>query len=378
LEEEDILIPPVPQYRERQKRLEEGFLKTEEELPAFEEHELKSSEEETSISRSQSLEKTKTTQVKTKKEETEYAELPDDVVHRAIRRTCFVALILWLVIIILFAFYFDTFKTLIGFSPVILTIIVTYILVDKYHLESGFLMVFPFVFTAIFMILAMSFYENEMPGYLAISTINIVFGLLFEAAIIIHYSLLKRRRKIKREEKEVKKEEIKEVVKEEVKQEEITHEEKVEEKKLMIRLDDDESLKTFVSSIEDKSKAINAAIGRVYSVKHGGTEPLRKKIKIDAEHYNEISELEKKDPADRKQIAIRLLQKINERLELLQLPEREVFDNEDMADLINLERERTGKDAVIDVLMRNDKDPVGVYYQGALEFCQEALKELEA
>jgi hypothetical protein len=27
--------------------------------------------------------------------------------------------------------------------------------------------------------------------------------------------------------------------------------------------------------------------------------------------------------------------------------------------------------------MKNDKDPVSTYYQGALDFCDEALKELE-
>ena len=178
--------------------------------------------------------------------------------------------------------------------------------------------------------------------------------MLFEAVVIIHYSFLRRHRKVKKVEKK-----------------------KEEKKKLVIKLDDETGLKSFVSSIEDKAKAINAAIGRVYSVKRGGAEPLRKKIKIDAAHYNEINELKKEKPAKRREIAIKLLRKIRERLELLQKPENEVFDKDDTTNLLNLNRNPNGKDKVIDVLVRNDKDPVKAYYEGALEFCNDALKELE-
>jgi hypothetical protein len=118
-------------------------------------------------------------------------------------------------------------------------------------------------------------------------------------------------------------------------------------------------------------------IGRVYSVKHGGSDELRKEIRIDAEHYNEFAELKNEKPDLRKPAATRLLRKIKERLELLQHPEIEVFGKRELSGLINLQREPEGRDAIIDVLMKNDKDPVSAYYQGALDFCDEALKELE-
>ena len=331
---EDSAIPPS--LSGEKERLEKGFLKPEEELPAFEEHEL----------------------VEGRKVKQDYEQLPFEVVHRIIRATCLVALVVWFVLIIFLSIITisDPFDTLIGLSPVLLTIIITYILVDKYHMESGFLMVFPFIFTGILFVLGEASLLNGM-DYRTLSSVNIIFGLLFEMIIIIHYSILRRKRRIKArgvKEKEGKK-----------------------EKKLVIRLDDETGLKSFVSSIEDKSKAINAAIGRVYSIRHGGTETLRKKIKIDAMHYNEFNQLKDEKPGKRKELAINLLRKIRDRLELLQKPEKEVFDGEELTGLLNLNRNPKGTDKVLDVLIRNDKDPVKAYYDGALEFCNDAIKQLE-
>ena len=361
------------------KSLEEGFLKPDEELPSFEEHELdlKHGEEHKEEIRTHSK---KTEGMKAKELETErftaekltaektkskeivigHKQLPHEVVHKVIRVTCLVALVIWVVLIAFLSIITnsDPFATLVGLSPVLLTIIVTYILVDKYHVESGFLMVFPLIFSGVLFMLGLG---NVLGGidYRPLTSVNIVFGLLFEIAIITHYSILRRKRKIKIKHVKEKKKEKKKL-----------------EEKLVIKLDNEEGLKAFVSSIEDKSKAINAAIGRVYSVRHGGTEPLRKKIKIDATHYNEFSELKNEEPDLRKGTAVALLKKIKERLEVLQRPEKEVLDNDDMASLLNLKRNFNGKDKVIDVLVNNDKDPVKAYYDGALEFCNDALKQL--
>lgn len=336
---EEVIIPPVP-HEHKHKKLEEGFLKTEDELPAFEEHE---------ISEIQAV--TKTTEKKT-----EYHQLPFDVVHRMLRATCVVALIAWFVLIVFLSIITnsDPFNTLVGLSPVLLTIIVTYILVDKYHLESGFLMVFPFIFTGILFLLGVA---NLLEGidYKLLSSVNIIFGLLFEAILTIHYSVLRKSRKTHTEE-----------VKEEK-----------EEQKIMIRLDD-EGLKSFVSSIEDKAKAINAVIGRVYSANHGGTEPMRKKIRIDAEHYNEINELKTQPHEKRRILAIELLRKIKDKLDLLNKPEKEVFDKSEMKHLVHLGKDADGSNKIIDVLINNDKDPVKQYYDGAVEFCDNALDDLVA
>lgn len=363
LEEDDVLIPPVPSKYTPSKLEEEP--EAEQELPVFEEHEISQSAE-------ASVETSTETKVKSKETTIEYHQLPFDVVHRFIKTMCFFSLIIWVAIIVFLSIITQSTltNTLVGLSPVLLTIIVTYILVDKYHLESGFLMIFPVVFTGILFMLGMA---NLLEGinYKTLSSVNIIFGLLFEVIITLNYSFMARKRRVKKQ--EVKEEEIQE----EKQEEKIEAQEVKEEKKAIIKLDDEESLRTFVSSIEDKAKAINAVIGRVYSVKHGGTEELRKKIKIDSEHYNEINELQNEEPEKRKETAILLLKKIRDRLGLLQKPENEVFERNEVRDLETLERDGNGKDDIIDVLMRNDKDPVAVYYQGAIDFCEEALKELQ-
>lgn len=337
---EDVVIPPVPS--KKKKKLEEGFIKTDEELPTFDEHELKGAKE------------TEITE-KIKQTTKDYTQLPYDVVHKIIRATCLVALVIWFVLIIFLSVLTksDLFNTLIGLAPVLLTIITTYILVDKYHMESGFLLVFPIIYTGLLFMLGTG---NVISGidYRNLTTLNLIFGLLFEVVIIMHYGILRRQRRTK----------VKEVKKE-------------EKKKIIIKLDDEEGLKTFVSSIEDKSKAINAAIGRVYSVRHGGTEPVRKKIKIDAAHYNEFNELKHEKPHHRKPIAIKLLRKIKERLEVFQQPEKDVFDKDDLESFLKLDKNPDGNDKIINVLIKNDKDPIKAYYDGAINFCNDALEQLE-
>ena len=355
---DEVIIPPV-HSNEEQKKLEEGFLKAEE-LPAFEEHELTSTKHHRTESESAEKKEEK------KEVHDQYEQLPYEAVHKVIRATCIIAMIVWFVLIILLALAIGNANTFIGLLPVLLTIITTYILVDKYHLENGFLMVFPFIFTGIFFILGQS---NNLPqgmDYVLLSSVNIIFGLIFDIVIIVHYSILRKHRKVRV--KEEKKEEIKEEAKEAT----------AEEKKIIITLDTDEGLKSFVSSIEDKSKALNAVIGRVYSVHHGGAEPLRKKIRIDAEHYNEINELKSRPHDKRRILAIELLRKIKDKLDLMAKPEKEVFTKIEMQQLVNLEREASGYDKILDVLIRNDKDPVKQYYDGAVEFCDNALDELVA
>jgi len=348
---DDVIIPPV-HSREKQKKLEEDFLKAEE-LPAFEEHEI--------IGAKQQKAETKSTA-----EKVWHEQLPYEAVHKIIRATCIVAMLVWFVLIILLGLAIGTANTFIGLLPVLLTIIITYILVDKYHLENGFLMVFPFILTGIFFILGQSNNLPEGMDYVLLSSVNIIFGLVFDIVIIVHYSLLRRQRKVKvkEEKREEKEEEAEEVRK--------------EEKTIIIKLDTEEGLKSFVSSIEDKSKALNAVIGRVYSIKHGGAEPLRKKIRIDAADYNEINELKARPHDKRRILAIELLRKIKDKLDALAKPEKEVFTKIEIQQLVNLERDANGFDKIVDVLIKNDKDPVKSYYDGAVEFCDNALDELVA
>lgn len=394
--EKDVIIPPLPSDKKR--HLEKGFLKAEE-LPAFEEHEYLGIENTDSHHNKKIQEKHHFSHEEKKAAETHihhktthetrneasYEQLPYSVVHKVVRGTCLVAMLLWLVLIVLLGLWVGTFNTFIGLMPILLTIIVTYIVLDNYHLEHGFIMVFPFIFTGIFFVLGLSDNLPKGMDYGLLSSVNIVFGLVFDIAIIVHYSILKRHRKAKTEqeawEEELKKEAEKQVMEESwiEKLGPIPQPEQSGDKeRVIIRLESDEDVKGFVSSIEDKSKAINAAIGRVYSVKHGGSESLRKKIRIDAEHYNEINEL-KKLPLDKRRIlAIELLRKIKDKLDLLNKPENQVFDKSELQHLSNLVRDSGGNDKILEVLIKNDKDPVKQYYDGALEFCDEALDELVA
>lgn len=377
----EVIIPPVPS-QEDQSQLEEGFLKAEE-LPAFEEQELVIPEREGSEIHERATQSTSEHAMmeKTITKEASYEQLPYSAVHRVVRATCLVAMLIWLVLIILLGMWLGTANTFIGLLPILLTIIISYIILDNYHLENGLLMVFPFIFTGIFFVLGMS---NNLPhgmDHILLSSVNIIFGLVFDIVIIMQYSILRRQRKVKTEivAQEEPQYETVEETKEEISTKEVRQEAIPQPvSKYVVRLDTEEDLKGFVSSIEDKSKAINAAIGRVYSIKHGGSEALRKKIRIDAEHYNEINEL-KNLPLDKRRIlAIELLRKIKDKLDLLMKHENEVFEKGEMQHFTNIERDVDGDDNVLDVLIKNDKDPVKSYFEGAVEFCDEALDELVA
>jgi len=331
----DVIIPPVPSDKRRS--LDKSLLQHHE-LPTFEEFQM-----------------TKHHEVREKAAENKDA-MDYEHVHKTIRSSCIFALVLWFCIIVLLSVMLEEnpFNILIGLSPVLLTIIVTHILVDKYHLESGFLMVFPFIFTGIMLVLG---FANMLPqgmDYMMLASVNIIFGVLFEASIVAHHGIIK---------KHLDKPEDKP---------------KEDENRMIVKLDDDEDVKKFVSSIEDKAKAINAVIGRIYSVKHGGTEPLRKKIRIDSEDYNEINELKNQPREKRRVLAIEFLRKIKDKLDLLSKPERLVLDKSELKNLINLTRDAGGNDKILDILIKNDKDPVKSYYDGALEFCDDALDDLVA
>ncbi len=127
-------------------------------------------------------------------------------------------------------------------------------------------------------------------------------------------------------------------------------------------------LSDFIASIEDKSKALNFVIGRVYNAYHGGSRELREKINMKQEWYDEFSEIVR-DPDNVDFAALEaLISKIEDRLSRLTLPEKQVFGSAHKS-FKNLVRDPHGNDRVIDVLDKNDKDPVFSYYEGALQFC---------
>lgn len=129
------------------------------------------------------------------------------------------------------------------------------------------------------------------------------------------------------------------------------------------------TIQEYVASIEDKSKALNFVIGRVYNKHHGGSKQLREKLSLKPEWYNEFSEALHNEASPDKKRMLMVLNEIENQLFLLSLPEKDIIPNESLNELKNLDRSSSGEDKILDVLIKNDKDPVETYYAGAKEFC---------
>ncbi|NOZ81472.1 MAG: hypothetical protein GXP63_07455 [DPANN group archaeon] len=137
------------------------------------------------------------------------------------------------------------------------------------------------------------------------------------------------------------------------------------------------SLEEYAHAIEDKCKAINFVIGRVYKDKHGGSPEMRNRIKIDPLWYNQFSTVKSFNAPEDKEVLRDIITRIQETLHLIGQTENKVFGPS--ADrLRGLERDPSGRERVIEVLAKNDKDPVKTYFESAKTFCRNALAELEA
>jgi len=137
--------------------------------------------------------------------------------------------------------------------------------------------------------------------------------------------------------------------------------EKAELKKELNQLTND-NLEEYIQSIEDKAKALNFVIGRVYSNRNGGSKQIRNRLKIKSEWYNEFSTL---DFANKERAGI-LIKNILNRLNQLFSKEKDIIE---IANLKNLKRNPDGEDVLIDILIRNDKDPTRTYFESAMDFC---------
>ncbi|MFW5865968.1 MAG: hypothetical protein ACOCU6_02640 [Nanoarchaeota archaeon] len=135
------------------------------------------------------------------------------------------------------------------------------------------------------------------------------------------------------------------------------------------------SIEEYVNSIEDKSKAINFAIGRIYSKYHGGSKEMRQKLRIPPEWYNEFSSIGvKSDVVDYTELS-EMLKNFERHFEIFEKTERQVFGS-DVSRLRDLIRDPKGDDRIIDVIEYNDKDPVKAYYEGAKDFCKRLRAEI--
>jgi hypothetical protein len=136
-------------------------------------------------------------------------------------------------------------------------------------------------------------------------------------------------------------------------------------------------LDQYIHTIEDKCKAINFVIGRVYRASNGGVKEMREKLRVPSEWYNEFNAIKPEAVKEQKELALDILKRIQERLSDLLRPEKDVFTPAEIKGLKHLARDRDGKDRVIDVLTVNDQDPVEDYFLGAMDFCKRITTELE-
>jgi len=122
-------------------------------------------------------------------------------------------------------------------------------------------------------------------------------------------------------------------------------------------------------SIEDKCKAINFVIGRVYSDKRGADSDTRDKLRISSELYNSFSEMTAEFKAQDAEKLHEVLSKIHQKL--LQLEKKE-------ADTIFLGKAksslaRNDNDTILEVMKKNDKDPIADYHSEAKEICNKLM-----
>ncbi len=150
---------------------------------------------------------------------------------------------------------------------------------------------------------------------------------------------------------------------------------KEEEPKAAVKQAEKQNLDEYILSIEDKCKAINFVIGRVYSVHNGGTKEIRDIIRIPQEWYNHFSSIAHNITEDNKVQVISLLNELLERLNILYETESRVFGDMQHR-LKNLKRDTRGRSKVIEVIVANDKDPVQNYVESAIDYCLKTKKAL--
>jgi hypothetical protein len=157
----------------------------------------------------------------------------------------------------------------------------------------------------------------------------------------------------------------------------ITGNEKIEEVKEIKTHSTEKELSGYMRSIEDTSKALNFAIGRVYSNKRGGSPQIRDKIKINNEWYNLIADIGRGNMIERLPELRNAIYQIGSRLNTMYLTEKQVFPIT-YVKKFNLEHDINGEEKIIDVLAKNDKDPISLYYQTAVDYCNKAIIDIDS
>ena len=256
---------------------------------------------------------------------------------------------------------------LIGFSPTILCLIIAITLIEKpKHRTLHSLWYLPAILVLLFLVIGnisnLTIMQNMEINKLA--ALNFIVSFIFIIILYLTGSLEREHIEIVPEKKSKSK-----IIKHINKINILSKDKKQKPSK--------ENIKQYLESVEDKCKALNFAIGRVYSNKKAGSDTLRNKIKINKQWYNEISSA-LKDGYNKAQDKTKILNNINkirDRLNILHKTEKQVFAHKQV-NLKNLNRAEDGSDKILHVLIKNDKDPVKSYFDSAIEFCERAKKLL--
>lgn len=135
-----------------------------------------------------------------------------------------------------------------------------------------------------------------------------------------------------------------------------------------------DELKSSLRSIEEKCKAINFVIGRVYSNKRGANGTERAKIKIRRELYNNFSDIVKYFTPDKKEAITSLINQIKAQLEVFNSKSHEVIKLRSNP-LMPIDMD--ANDTVLQTLAKNDKDPIEDYHKETMQICERLTKNLE-
>lgn len=275
---------------------------------------------------------------------------------------------------------------LVGFSPTLIYIIISIILLERMKKTDIVLTVLPLVLAFFFFMLgnvgSIPPFDRMETGKLSILNLILSYLFLFMIRLYGHLtifnisSLIEKGVEKLEEEAEEEKEEMQEQYARAVQAKDMDiaiaaiAPPKPEEYIELRQEEDKESLKKIVESIESNCKTLNSVIGRVYRRSNGCTSLMRELIEVKKEWYNEFNVLTK--TADKEKM-LEIIDKIEKRLNQLFRTERDIFGN---AEIKNIKRDPFGNSRIIDVLIMNDKDPVETYFENALSLCGKAREKL--
>lgn len=266
----------------------------------------------------------------------------------------------------------NMFNVFVGFLPTMIVIVASVAIFDMATSNKKLLLLaVPPILCGLFFILGTMgvhpvFYEIDVPN---ITALNFIISFLF---ILVSLFLGEVEQRVFEDQEEQELDEELEDVDEELGRESPKNEFKMDPS---LKKMDEKELDKYIQSIEDKAKALNSVIGRVYAKRHGGTPDVRDAVKISKDWYNEFAQLENLDAATKVKKVRHLVNLVYERLMLWRHPESVIFGYQHKY-LKGLNRDPEGNTPIIDVLITNDRDPVEVYYRSAIDFCEKILAEL--